>query len=172
MKALLADIRRDFAANHNAFTWRRFLFHLVWHGRFNALILIRAFLALQKRGLPTEPVGMVLRSRYQIELMKPCEIGTELFLPHPFGIVVTMGSKIGARVSIYGLVRLVGAMSGAPTVEDGAFIGDGARLVGGVTVGANSIIGAGAVVTKSVPANAVAAGVPAQVLRERSLAHA
>src|SRR5205823_6606855 len=104
MKALLTSIREDFAANHNSFTWLRFLFHLIWHGRFNALILIRTFLWLQERKLPTEPVGMVLRSRYQIELMKPCVIGPELYLPHPFGIVVTMGATVGARCSLYGLV--------------------------------------------------------------------
>ena len=50
-------------------------------------------------------------------------------------------------------------------IEDGAWIGGGAIILPGVTVGKNSVIGAGSVVTRSVPANSVAAGNPCKVLR-------
>jgi acetyltransferase-like isoleucine patch superfamily enzyme len=49
----------------------------------------------------------------------------------------------------------------------GADIGTGAVILPGVSIGRRAIIGAGAVVTKSVPAYAIAAGVPARVLRRR-----
>ncbi len=49
-------------------------------------------------------------------------------------------------------------------VKEGASIGSGATILGGVTVGENAIIGAGSVVTKDVPANATVAGNPARVL--------
>lgn len=53
-----------------------------------------------------------------------------------------------------------------PTViKKGASIGSGATIMGGITVGENSIVGAGAVVTKDVPANVIVAGNPAKVLR-------
>jgi maltose O-acetyltransferase len=51
-------------------------------------------------------------------------------------------------------------------IEENVFIGDNVTLLKGVTVGKNSIIGNGAVVTKSIPANVIAAGNPAQVIRE------
>ena len=54
----------------------------------------------------------------------------------------------------------------AVVLEENTWIGDSAIVCKGVTIGRNSIIGAGAVVTRSVPANVIAAGNPAQVVRE------
>lgn len=50
-------------------------------------------------------------------------------------------------------------------VKRGASIGSGATLLGGITIGENALIGAGSVVTKDVPANAVVAGNPARILK-------
>ena len=50
-------------------------------------------------------------------------------------------------------------------VKKGASIGSGATLLGGITIGEKAIIGAGSVVTKDVPPNAVVAGNPARVLK-------
>jgi acetyltransferase-like isoleucine patch superfamily enzyme len=55
----------------------------------------------------------------------------------------------------------------APVVlEDNVWIADGARVLKGVTVGKNSVVAAGAVATKNVPANTIVAGNPARVVRE------
>jgi len=51
------------------------------------------------------------------------------------------------------------------TIEDNVWIGGGAILLPGVRIGHNAVVGAGAVVSRSVPANAVAAGNPARVIR-------
>jgi serine O-acetyltransferase len=165
---LLTEIRRDFRANHKQFTWSRFLFHLLWPGRFNALIWIRIFLWLQDRRMPTFAVALLLRSRYQVELNKPVSIGSELYLPHPFGIVIAADVRIGNRCCIYGLVRFLHTPSGSAVIEDDVFLSDGAKLVGGVTVGKGALIGAGAVVTKNVPPGVVAVGVPARVIKQRA----
>ena len=53
------------------------------------------------------------------------------------------------------------------TVEDGAWLGTGTKVLDGVTIGQNSIVGSGAVVTENIPAYSIAAGVPARVIRER-----
>ncbi|GBD90544.1 dTDP-3-amino-3,6-dideoxy-alpha-D-galactopyranose 3-N-acetyltransferase [bacterium BMS3Abin04] len=50
-------------------------------------------------------------------------------------------------------------------VKDGASIGSSSTILGGVTIGENAIVGAGAVVTKDVPPNSIVAGVPARVIR-------
>jgi len=51
------------------------------------------------------------------------------------------------------------------TIEDGVWIGGGAILLPGVTIGRNSVIGAGSVVTHSIPENCVAVGSPCRVIR-------
>ncbi|HSP64791.1 MAG TPA: sugar O-acetyltransferase [Candidatus Deferrimicrobium sp.] len=63
-------------------------------------------------------------------------------------------------------LRRTGAESAKPiTVADGVWLGGGAILLPGVSVGANTVVGAGSVVTKSLPANVVAVGNPARVIR-------
>lgn len=59
-------------------------------------------------------------------------------------------------------------LTGVPTsIEENVWIGSHVTILKGVTIGKNSIIGAGSVVTKSIPANSVAVGNPCRVIRER-----
>jgi acetyltransferase-like isoleucine patch superfamily enzyme len=65
---------------------------------------------------------------------------------------------------IYDRTRMIGAHAPV-TVEDNVWIGDGSIVCKGVTIGENSVIGAGSVVTRDIPANVIAAGNPATVIR-------
>lgn len=56
-------------------------------------------------------------------------------------------------------------------IEEDCWLGSGVRVLDGVTIGRGSVIGAGAVVTKDIPAYSVAAGVPAKVIRKRGVEH-
>jgi len=93
-----------------------------------------------------------------------CDIGLALpkrvFLPHPLGIVIHCGTRIGDDVVIGHQVTLGGRdLTGeAPQIEDGVYIGAGAKILGGVRVGRGATIGANAVVTKDVPAGVVLVG--------------
>jgi len=86
------------------------------------------------------------------------------------------GALIGPRVQLIAAdhprtpaQRATGLESAAPvTVEDEAWVGAGAIVLPGVTVGRGSIVGAGSVVTRDVPDGVVAAGNPCRVLREVS----
>jgi serine O-acetyltransferase len=83
-----------------------------------------------------------------------------LFLPHPFGIVIHGDSRIGIDVVIGHQVTLGGRdlTSGAPCLEDGVYVGAGAKILGAVRVGRGATVGANAVVTKDVPAGTTVVG--------------
>jgi serine O-acetyltransferase len=93
-----------------------------------------------------------------------CDIGLALpktvFLPHPMGIVIHSGTRIGDNVVIGHQVTLGGRdLSGAaPQVEEGVYIGAGAKILGGVRIGRGATVGANAVVTKDVPAGTTVVG--------------
>lgn len=108
---------------------------------------------------------------FGIEISVRCPIGKGLFLPHTQGTVIGAYS-IGENATIFQGVTL-GAReldfsykeSLRPTIEDGVTIGAGAKVLGGLTLGAGSRIGANAVVLKSIPRDVSAAGVPARVIK-------
>lgn len=83
------------------------------------------------------------------------------------GVVVNPGAKIGDHVSVGQTVTIGGRSrrGGLPVIEDGVYIGAGAKILGDVTIGRHSIIGANAVVIESVPPRSVAVGIPARIVR-------
>lgn len=93
-----------------------------------------------------------------------CEIGRPLpktvFMPHPFGILVSGGCDIGTDVVIGHQVTL-GNRNGvlaAPKIGNRVYIGAGAKILGPVTIGDDAMVGANAVVTRDVPAGTTVVG--------------
>jgi len=104
-----------------------------------------------------------------------CDLGAALpdsvFLPHPFGIVVSSGVTFGDDVVI-GHQVTIGNRNGimaTPKIGNRVYIGAGAKILGPVTIGDDAMIGANAVVTKNVPAGGIVVG--ANRLLERSEHH-
>jgi serine O-acetyltransferase len=104
--------------------------------------------------------------RYGSELAISTEIGGGLYVPHPFGVVVGHG-RIGVNVTLLQGVT-IGNISGTDgtgtIIEDGCYIGAGAKLLGDITIGKNSVVGANSVVRIDVPAGATAVGIPARII--------
>jgi len=113
-------------------------------------------------------VNHIARFLTAIDIHPGAVIGRNLFIDHGF-TVIGETAEIGDNVTIYQCVTLGGtspdngvAGKRHPTIQHGAIIGSGAQVLGPVTVGARSRIGANAVVTRDVPEGAVMVGIPAR----------
>jgi len=105
-------------------------------------------------------------------------LGKNVFINHACsfldlgGIVIEDGVMLGPRVTITSethpleLNKRYTLVPATVVIKKNAWIGAGAIILPGVTVGENSVVAAGAVVSRDVPANTVVGGVPAKVLRE------
>jgi serine O-acetyltransferase len=106
--------------------------------------------------------------RYGAELAISTEIGGGLYVPHPFGVVVGHG-RIGVNVTLLQGVT-IGNISGrdgtgtGTIIEDGSYIGAGAKQLGNITIGQNSVIGANSVMRIYVPSGATAVDIPARII--------
>jgi serine O-acetyltransferase len=139
-----------------------------------AVILFRVSSRLHRAKLRTAArlVAAVDTILFGCDLDPVAVVGGGLVLPHPNG--VAFGSVvIGAEARLMANVRLggpgpLGAVTGIPRVGDECWFFDGAKVVAPVTVGDRSVISAGSVVGRDVPADAVVAGNPARVIRFRN----
>jgi len=105
-----------------------------------------------------------------IEIHPGARIGRRLFIDHGMGVVIGETAEIGDDVTLYQGVSLAGTSlergKRHPTIEDWVVIGAGAAVLGPITIGRHSRIGAGSVVVHSVPAHATAVGIPGKVVQE------
>lgn len=112
--------------------------------------------------------SQLMRGLTGIEIHPGAQIGHNLFIDHGMGVVIGETAEVGDCVTLYHGVTLGGASLNKgkrhPTLEDHVVVGAGAKVLGAITIGANSRVGANAVVVKSVPSNAVVVGVPGQVV--------
>ena len=103
-----------------------------------------------------------------IEIHPAVKIGKNFFIDHGMGIVIGETTVIGDNVSIYQGVTLGGTKwekrKRHPSISDNVVIGAGAKVLGPITGGKNSKIGANSVVTRNVPSNTVVVGIPARVV--------
>jgi maltose O-acetyltransferase len=102
---------------------------------------------------------VVLNTDCFFDLNAPITIGNHVGIGHEV-MLLTTSHEIGETF------HRTGTVTYAPiTIEDGVWIGSRSTVLPGVTIGAGSIVGSGAVVTKDVPPNTLVGGVPAKVIR-------
>src|SRR3989338_2039139 len=112
---------------------------------------------LYKLRIPFIPrlISQIMRILTQIEIHPGAQIGRRLFIDHGAGVVIGETAVIGNDVTIYQGVTLggTGGERGKrhPTIGNNVVLGAGAIVLGNITIGDASRVGAGAVITKSVP---------------------
>lgn len=124
-------------------------------------------------------VGVTVQSPLTCDYGYNISVGDNTFINYNAIILDVVPVMIGDDVQIGTAVQILtadhprepdlrrsGAESGSPVrIEDNAWIGSGAILCPGATIGVNSVIGAGSVVTDAIPPSVVAAGNPCRVIR-------
>ncbi len=136
-----------------------------------ALLFHRVARLLWKVGLclPARMVSQLGRFFTGIEIHPGATIGRRLFIDHGMGVVIGETAEIGDNCTLYQGVTLGGTGKERgkrhPTLGDNVLVGAGAQVLGNITVGSGSYIGANSVVVKDVPAEATVVGVPGRIVR-------
>lgn len=143
-----------------------------------AVFLYRIAHACHLRRIPLVPFVLARLSHhlYAVDIAPSARIGPGLVLVHCFGTVVGSAVRIEGQCVLFHGVTLgdrgsewVGSRrsDGHPVVGRGCMFGAGAKVLGPVTIGARTVIGANSVVISDVPDDSVAAGMPARVVNTR-----
>ena len=108
-----------------------------------------------------------------VEIHPAAQLGSGVFIDHAMGVVIGETAQVGDDVTIYQGVTLGGTSlkhgKRHPTIGSRVIIGSGAKVLGPITIGDDSRIGANAVVLKSVPPGSVVVGIPGRITtRHRS----
>lgn len=135
-----------------------------------AIFFYRFSNLLYKKGLRFIPrfisaIGQFLTT---VDIHPAATIGQRVFIDHGVGVVIGETTIIGDDVVIYQQVTLGGVSTSRgkrhPTIENNVVIGAGAKVLGDITIGQSSKIGANSVVVKDVPPFTTAVGIPARIL--------
>jgi serine O-acetyltransferase len=136
--------------------------HAVWTHRVTHRLWKNGFKLLARW------ISQTARTMTGIEIHPGATIGRNFFIDHGMGVVIGETAVIGENVTLYHGVTLGGTslhkVKRHPTIEDHVVVGAGAKVLGDITIGAHSRIGANAVVVKSSPPNSVIVGVPGQIV--------
>ena len=138
----------------------------------HAIVLHRIAHPLWNMGIPLLPraISQLARWLTGIEIHPGAQIGKGLFIDHGMGVVVGETAVVGENVTLFQGVTLggTGKEKGKrhPTLESNIVVGAGAKVLGNITVGENSYIGANAVVLRDVPANSTVVGVPGHITKQ------
>ena len=141
---------------------------------FQALSLHRLSHRLWRSRLPLKLVARLLsqlgRNLTGVEIHPGARIGRGVFIDHGMGVVIGETAEVGDRCLLYQGVTLGGTGKDHgkrhPTLASNVVIGAGAKVLGAITVGANTRIGAGSVVVRDVEADCTVVGIPGRVIHQ------
>ncbi|MBN2453157.1 MAG: serine O-acetyltransferase [Candidatus Omnitrophica bacterium] len=149
-----------------------FLEVLLTYSGLHAIIYYRIANALLRVGIPFFPRWISQFGKFftGIEIHPGAKIGNRFFIDHGMGVVIGETTIIGDDVLLYQGVTLggTGLEKGKrhPTIGNNVVVGAGAKVLGNISIGDNSYIGANAVVIKDVPPNSTVVGVPGRVTKQ------
>ncbi len=151
---------------------KNYLEILLLYPGLHAIIFYRITHVLWKLKIPIIPrlISQIARFLTGVEIHPGATIGRSLFIDHGMGVVIGETAIIGESVTLFQGVTLggTGKETGKrhPTLGNNVVIGTGAKVLGNITIGDSSYVGANAVVIRDVPPNATVVGVPGHVTKQ------
>ena len=113
-------------------------------------------------------LSQVTRFWTGVEIHPGARIGRRVFIDHGMGVVIGETAIVGDDVTLYQGVTLGGTGKDVgkrhPALRNGVFVGNNANILGNITIGENSRVGAGSVVVRDVPPDSTVVGVPAHIV--------
>lgn len=152
---------------------RSYLEVLTTYPGVHALVCYRIAHLLWRCGwrYPARLLSFLARVWTNVDIHPGATIGRRFFIDHGAGVVIGETAEIGDDVTLYHGVTLGGTMWSRgkrhPTLGDGVMVGAGAKILGPITVGAGSRVGANSVVIKDVPPGRTVVGIPGKVVNMR-----
>ena len=149
-----------------------FLEVVLTYSGLHALIFHRIAHVFLKIKIPFLPrlISQIGRFITGIEIHPAAKIGKSLFIDHGMGVVIGETAIFGDNVTLYQGVTLGGTGKERgkrhPTLGNNIVAGTGAKILGDITIGDNSYIGANAVVLKDIPPNSTVVGVPGRITKQ------
>lgn len=141
--------------------------HAIWAHRIAHALFKKRLLFLAR------VVSQISRFFTGIEIHPGAKIGRRFFIDHGMGVVIGETCEIGDDVTIYQGVTLggTGKEKGKrhPTLQNNVLVASGAKVLGNITIGENSKVGAGSVVLKNVPPDSTVVGIPGTVVIEKGV---
>ncbi|UOQ91390.1 serine O-acetyltransferase [Halobacillus shinanisalinarum] len=136
--------------------------HAIWAHRIAHAFYKRKFFFIAR------VISQVSRFFTGIEIHPGAKIGRRFFIDHGMGVVIGETCEIGDNVTLFQGVTLggTGKEKGKrhPTLKDNSLVATGAKVLGSITIGENSKVGAGSVVLHEVPDNSTVVGIPGHVV--------
>ncbi|MCT0199215.1 serine O-acetyltransferase [Synechococcus sp. CS-1325] len=145
---------------------------LLCYPGFHALVLHRFSHRLWRCRIPLLPrlLSQLGRSLTGVEIHPGARIGSGVFIDHGMGVVIGETAEIGNRCLLYQGVTLggTGKVHGKrhPTLGENVVVGAGANVLGAITVGSNTRIGAGSVLLRDVQPDSTVVGIPGRVVHQ------
>ncbi len=172
-KTFIKFIRSDFSIiKERDPAARGILEILICYPGFQALVMHRISHTLWNYKIPLLPrvLSQITRLFTGIEIHPGAQIGRGVFIDHGMGVVIGETSQIGNRCLLYQGVTLGGTGKDHgkrhPTLEENVVVGAGAKVLGAISIGTNTRIGAGSVVVRNVEADSTVVGIPGRVVHQ------
>ncbi len=137
---------------------------------FHAVTAHRIIHEIDKLDIPLVPrlLSNIVRFATGIEIHPAAKIGKRFFIDHGMGVLIGATAEIGDDVTLYKGVTLGGTSLGKgkrhPTIGNDVVIGTNASVLGAITIGDGSRIGAGSVVVRDVPPKSTVVGIPGRIV--------